>query len=276
MWGSSDAASNCVIFAPTSIRLAPTRANANLLYGNTTPNADFGNNRIGMYAVDAAEIAVTSGNVAFLTIISGGSGYTGNAAVTITAVNGGTSATANAFANLSTGRITALNISAAGSGYITNPIIAVGAPTAITFNANSAVSNTNDTIALSSANSKFLVDDRLTYIANTGNTVISGLANNTQYFVVQANTTTIQLSLTKSGSAINLTSGASETGHNLIGETATGFAGVGGGKNRGIPHTGWVLRTAGTGGRAGRINYEVLVAGGITTDGSDDSVLPDA
>ena len=31
--------------------------------------------------------------------------------------------------------------------------------------------------------------------------------------------------------------------------------------NPGIAHTGWVVKTEGTGGRAGRITYEVLVAG---------------
>lgn len=31
-------------------------------------------------------------------------------------------------------------------------------------------------------------------------------------------------------------------------------------------HTGWVLRTEGTGGRSGRIQTEVLVAGGMSSD----------
>lgn len=39
--------------------------------------------------------------------------------------------------------------------------------------------------------------------------------------------------------------------------------------------TGWVKRTVGTGGRAGRILTETLVAIGITTDGSDDATIPD-
>ncbi len=44
---------------------------------------------------------------------------------------------------------------------------------------------------------------------------------------------------------------------------------------QGIPHTGWVLRTTGSGGRAGRVQHEVLVAGGITTSNtSDDAVFP--
>lgn len=42
-----------------------------------------------------------------------------------------------------------------------------------------------------------------------------------------------------------------------------------------ISHTGWVLRKEGSGGRAGRVQYEVLVAGGITGDAADDTQLPE-
>lgn len=43
-----------------------------------------------------------------------------------------------------------------------------------------------------------------------------------------------------------------------------------------IPHSGWVVRREGTGLRAGRVTYEVLVAtGSIATDGSDDTNFPD-
>lgn len=41
-----------------------------------------------------------------------------------------------------------------------------------------------------------------------------------------------------------------------------------------IAHSGWVLRTVGSGGRAGRVMTEVLVAGGIGTD-SEDTVFSD-
>lgn len=43
-------------------------------------------------------------------------------------------------------------------------------------------------------------------------------------------------------------------------------------------HTGWQLRTEGTGGRAGRIHYETLVAGGTSAGANttfDDAILPD-
>ena len=48
--------------------------------------------------------------------------------------------------------------------------------------------------------------------------------------------------------------------------------------NKSIPHSGWVLRKEGTGRRAGRVTYEVLVAtGSIATDNNaDDTQFPDA
>lgn len=46
--------------------------------------------------------------------------------------------------------------------------------------------------------------------------------------------------------------------------------------NKGITHSGWVVRKEGTGGRAGRVQYETLVAGrSITGDAADDQTLPE-
>lgn len=43
-----------------------------------------------------------------------------------------------------------------------------------------------------------------------------------------------------------------------------------------VTHAGWTLRTEGSGGRAGRVFYETLVAASsITGDGGDDSKLPE-
>lgn len=48
------------------------------------------------------------------------------------------------------------------------------------------------------------------------------------------------------------------------------------GANTKMTHAGWNLRIEGTGGRAGRVSYETLVAmGSISSDGSDDAILPD-
>ena len=78
---------------------------------------------------------------------------------------------------------------------------------------------------------------------------------------------------------IDLTKGLTETGHSLTGETATATAVLTRrGYIDGAAHTGWVLRTVGTGGRAGRVQYETLVAfgGNFTTDASDDAIIHDA
>lgn len=63
-WGNNDEASNSVIWAPTSLKVAPTRAEANLLYGNTTADAYITGTTVGMYAVDDNEIAAGAGKVA--------------------------------------------------------------------------------------------------------------------------------------------------------------------------------------------------------------------
>lgn len=85
-----------------------------------------------------------------------------------------------------------------------------------TFNALTAVSNTNDTISITNANTYFKVGDVITYQTGTGNTVVSGLANNGTYYVIVSNTTAIKLSTTYEGSAIDLTAGVSESGHTLF------------------------------------------------------------
>lgn len=358
-WGSSDASSNAVIWAPTSVRLAPNTANRDNLYGNVTPDAFTTNQTVGMFAVDSTEEAVGSGNVAQIIITNSGTGYTANAAVTISG-GGGSSATANATAN-ATGRISVVNITAAGSSYETNPTVTIAAPSAITFNANTALfedatfySNTSgvddgtEFITTVSAHG-FANGDRVQYIVPAGNTAVSGLTADASYYVISANSTAFKLAESSGGTAVdiaddannethtlrrldfieissnilqsgdavtyavaagnttltNLTSGrtyyakdanstgvylstapngdritlepgVSETGHSLTGVTATATAVVGGASNKGIPHTGWVIRTVGSGGRAGRVQYEVLAAIGINSDGSDDSILPDA
>jgi hypothetical protein len=83
------------------------------------------------------------------------------------------------------------------------------------FNANTAVNGTNETIAF--ATQPFANGDFVTYYTNTGNTVLTGLANNGTYYIVGASASSVKLSLTLNGTPINLTAASSvlETGHNL-------------------------------------------------------------
>jgi hypothetical protein len=66
------------------------------------------------------------------------------------------------------------------------------------------------------ASNPFANDDIVRYVADTGNTAILGLANNTTYYVVNSNSTYLRFSNTVGGSAISITAGISETGHALI------------------------------------------------------------
>ena len=94
-----------------------------------------------------------------------------------------------------------------------------GSTYSITFNALTGVANTTEFITTSSAHS-FVNNDPVYYTVYTGNTAIGGLtANSGPYYVINANTTALQLSTTVSGAAINLTAGLNETGHVLAKDT---------------------------------------------------------
>lgn len=63
-WGNNDAASNSVLWAPTSVKLAPNTANRDALFGNTTADAVITGVTVGQYGVDANEVAAGGGKVA--------------------------------------------------------------------------------------------------------------------------------------------------------------------------------------------------------------------
>jgi hypothetical protein len=262
------------------------------MFTNTTISAFVPGQAVGVFGIDTTEMGLSSGPLGLARVTFGGSGYSANATVTITATNGGTSGAANAFANTTAGvggKITAINVTANGSGYVTNPTVVISAPTALNITANtSGVSNTADVLLLATANSRFQAGDRLFYGVPTGNTAIPNLVGNTFYFVTFANTTALALSTTLGGSNVDIATTVAVAGqtHTLTGDTATGVILTRGAKNGGVAHAGWVVRREGTGGRAGRVHYETLVAGGslgaqtaaygtaaTTADGNDDIVL---
>jgi hypothetical protein len=183
-----------------------------------------------VFGVDTTEVGIESANVIAIIITDGGSGYTANAAVTVSG-GGGASATANAQAN-ATGSIGVVNITAGGSSYESSPTVAVAAPSAIAINANtalfdesaginasSAVDATAETIAISS--NPYSVGDALLYSVAASNTAIGGLTDATTFFVSFANTSEIALATVSGGANIDLTAGSSETGHSL--KRADGF-----------------------------------------------------
>lgn len=86
--------------------------------------------------------------------------------------------------------------------------------TPITFNSNTDVDSTNDFITLT--NHRFNVGDAVLYTTSTGNTALTGLSNNTTYYVGPiANSSGIQLAATNGGANINITKSVTESGQNL-------------------------------------------------------------
>jgi len=275
---------------------AGSRANVDAsMYLNTTLNAYIPGQAVGVFGVDASEMSLTTGSTNGIWRVTGsGSGYASNtaAAVTITFANGVTNTSA-ANATVVLGRVTALTSNQSITGISETPAITIAAPAAINITANSAgFSNTTDTLVVSTANSRLQVGDRLFYSVPTANTPIAPLTGNTFYYVSFANTSTIALSESAGGANVNIVDTrvtvSGET-HTIRGDTATGLVIVTGAKRQGAAHAGWVLRTEGTGGRAGRVQMETLVAMGslgaqtaafgtpaTTADGADDTVLHDS
>jgi hypothetical protein len=269
------------------------------MFGNTTINAFRQDVAVGVFGIDATEMGFTTGTSnGIYRVTSGGTGYGANAVVTITFSNS-TSTYANVSAANSTvnstsnaGRVTAFTGNTTITGIIGQVSLAVAAPAAINITANSVgFSNTTDTIVVSSANSKWQVGDRLYYAVPAANTPIAPLTGNTYYYVSFANTTVIALSTTATGTNVNITDArTTATGevHTIQGDTATGLL-IPSAAKRHAAHAGWVLRTEGTGGRAGRVQFETLVAMGslgaqtaaygtaaLVADGNDDNILHDS
>lgn len=282
-----------------------SRANVDVaMFNNTTQDAFVLGKAVGVFGVDAVEKGIIGGPIAETYITYSGTGYSANAVATLTFANGSTNATAvNAFANVTAGvggHITSIKINQAGSGYTLNPTLSIAAPSAINLVANSTgfangtvAGASNSTFIISTANSKFQAGDRIYYGVPSANTPIAPLTGNTWYYVSFANTTTIKLATTASGSNIAITDtrvlGAAET-HTFTGDAATGYVVVSRG-GVGIAHAGWVVRTEGSGGRAGRVQYETLVAMGslgaqtaaygtaasvADANSSEDTFLPDS
>ena len=188
---------------------------------------------------------------------------------------------AAATAVLSGGRVDSYTITSSGSDYTSAPTVTIAAGQNNAFNAASAVA-ANGEITISSHT--FVVGDRVQYNRN-GTTAITELTDLAYYYVMEIASNKLYLAATKGGTKMTLTDGPSANQW-LIGETATatatlGVGDAGSGNNLGRQrdmmgaHLGWVKRTVGTGGRAGRVHYETLVAASSISGDGEDLATPD-
>ena len=199
---------------------------------------------------------------------------TGNNAQTLE----GTQATATA--TVSGGVVTGITVTNVGSDYQSTPTITVEVPK-MTIPTSAVNASTN---VITFAGHGLSDTDQITYNQVGGGTLMTNVTDGQTVFARDVTTNTFKIAATSGGTAINI-----GTGHNAqtftivtdkVQATATASRGLGDDGDidqREIAHIGWVKKTVGTGGRAGRVHYETLVAASsISGDASDDIALPDS
>jgi hypothetical protein len=158
--------------------------------------------------------------------------------------------------------------------------------THIALRSNGAFANTTGaTFAIATGNYNSLENNAVIFLGGgAGNTTPATVAVGT--FANNGNGEITAVTISNQGNnyltapTLTVNSAAAGSGANLV----PALAGVGGevnfaisGGNRSGMNAGWNIRREGTGGRAGRVTYETLVAmRSIGSDASDDDILPDS
>jgi hypothetical protein len=285
-WGNNDNAANAPYWAVSSVinhnsaaNSAPTAANVAMLYANTQFQAYTQDQTVGLFMVDATETTAGGDNVVDVSLSNYGSGYVEAPSVTF---SGGGGSSAAATATVAGGKVSNITVTNVGSGYTSDPTVVLQVPvmtvpTGIVTAANDVISY----IGHSQANGAAVV-----YNWN-GSANIGGLLNGTTYYVTPVDANNFKLSTTAANSANNVTIDLTTTGGAgqyftiVAGVRATAVVDRGLSQSQGgaehATHIGWNLKKVGAGGRAGRVQYETLVAlANPIGDGSDDISLPDA
>lgn len=246
---------------------------------SASSSGDTGNSN-KVFGVDStAENFDSSGRIVEVAVAVAGSGYVEVPGIEFT---GGGGSGAAATVTIAGGVVTGIALTNNGSSYENVPTVTIQAP-CLTI-ATTAVNTTAETITYTAHT---LTTGAAIVYDDGGSTAITGLTDGTTYYAIRVDADTFKVASSAenatAGTAINLTG----TGNNAqaffisAGVRATAVANLGGGNETGesvsnITHTGWVRRTVGTGGRAGRVHYETLVAGGsITGDAADDRQFQD-
>lgn len=206
--------------------------------------------------------------------MTGGSSNVGNNSQTLT----GTTATATA--TVSGGVVTGITVTAVGSDYQSTPAVTVEVPKMTI--PTSAVNASSNVITF--AGHGLSDTDQITYNQVGGGTLMTNVTNGQTVFVRDKTDDTFKIAATEGGTAINIGTGHNAQTFTIVTgatqSTATASLGLGNDGDTNtteISHVGWVKKTVGTGGRAGRVQYETLVAASsISGDASDDIALPDS
>ena len=239
-----------------------------------------------VYGVDVTELKAGSDNIVEVSISNAGTGYVEVPPVTFSG-GGGTSAAATA--TISANAVSSITVTNVGSAYTSTPTVVVARPRLTVPTAN--VNTTTETVTYDGH--KLSTGDSLVYYHGGGTPMASTPTMTNGTTVVYANRATAN-TFRLYDTAVNAGVGyVGSSGSGIIDITGTGnalqyfekrtatqataVAALGEHSSGGAAHAGWTRRIVGTGGRAGRIQTEVLVAmGSITGDQADDIQYPDA
>lgn len=145
----------------------------------------------------------------------------------------------------------------------------------IAINTSGAVTGTGTAFTTQAAVGNFITASNVDYIItaisnNTIATVRSG-TNGGSIAAVGAGNTYI---LSEKPLYVAYADATGITSNNIFGVDTTEAGVAGNGKK--VAHAGWVVRKLGTGNRAGRVQFETLVAMGSISGDAEDTVFPDS
>ena len=187
--------------------------------------------------------------------------------------------TATATATVSGGIVTGITVSAVGSDYQSTPAVTVEVPK-MTIPTSAVNAGTN---VITFANHGLSDTDQITYNQVGGGTLMSNVTDGQTVFARDVTTNTFKIAATSGGTAINIGTGHNAQTFTIVTDatqaTANASRGLGtdgDSDNRDLAHTGWVKKTVGTGGRAGRVHYETLVAASSISGDAEDIATPDS
>lgn len=223
-----------------------------------------------VYGIDKTEIKAGGDNVVSIALGSAGARYISTDTTPAVTFSGGGGSSAAASVTIAANAIATITLSNGGSAYTSAPTVAITKP-------RRTIPTTGMATTVTYTNHLLVAGDVVKYF-NGGGASATGLTDGNTYYVIATGLTTgaFQVSTSLGGTAVTI----SGTGNNaqyfeLQGATdaATAVATLGSGSHAVVANPGWVRRTVGTGGRAGRVQYEVLVAGRNLITGDDANAL---
>lgn len=263
LWSNTDANTSAPKYAVAGgLGVA---ANGFTLYANSTPDAFVTGIELGVFGVSPDE-TVGTGNVSSFTVISTGGNAFGLPAVTITGAN-----TTQATATLNV-KVTSIDIVTQGTDYTVGDTFFVhtGANTSRAVLSVSTIGSLGNVTSVAIATpGVYSTVSGANLNAFTANTTFDNLATG---FTANVRFGIDSVTVNAAGEDYNQgTVGATFSANGITGAVATVNLDGQDGTNKGA-HAGWVIRTEGSGGRAGRVQVETLVAmGSMTGDGPDDA-----